>query len=362
MEVLLWVGLSQSIFAAILIGTKKENSVSDKILTGWLSLLGIEFFTCLLDYWIFGKPLLSNSFLLFNPAFFLYIKSLTRPEFKLKWIQLLHLLPFVTFEVVGISLSEHVSLTTLFDTSSNLVFNIFFITVSLISWIVYNFLSVLLVHRYRINLPNEFSSISRENDLAWLLFLIIYYISFCVGALAIGLNAVLTERHLQMPFVFNYAVLLLLIYILSYYGLMQKNIFQKNNIPAPPERYQSSLLTATRKKEIKRAILSFFEKEKPYLNPDLNLERLSELLDIPKHHLTEVLNTEIGKNFFQFVNAYRIEAVKHALTEKNNLYSIEAIGYDCGFSSKSSFFTVFKKATGLTPLQYKQTLLKRGDL
>jgi AraC-like DNA-binding protein len=356
MEILLWVGLSQSIFAAILIGTKKESSVSDKILTGWLSLLGIEFFTCILDYWIFDHPLLSNSFLLFNPAFFLYIKSLTRPDFRLKWIQLLHLLPFVVFEVIGILLSEHASLTNLFEASSNLVFNVFFMSVSLVSWIVYNFLSVLLVHRYRINLPNEFSSISRENDLAWLLFLIIYYISFCVAALAIGLNAVLTERFLQTPFVFNYAVLLLLIYILSYYGLMQKNIFQNNDVPHPTERYQKSLLSEGRKKEIKNAILTFFDKEKPYLNPDLNLQRLSEQLDIPKHHLTEVLNTEIGKNFFQFVNAYRIESVKQALAEKNNLYSIEAIGYDCGFSSKSSFFTVFKKATGLTPMQYKQSL------
>jgi AraC-like DNA-binding protein len=173
---------------------------------------------------------------------------------------------------------------------------------------------------------------------------------------------VLTERHLQMPFVFNYAVLLLLIYILSYYGLIQKNIFQKNNVPESPERYQKSLLTDLRKKDIKKTILGFFKQEKPYLNPDLNLQRLSELLDIPKHHLTEVLNTEIGKNFFQFVNAYRIEAVKQALAEKDNLYSIEAIGYDCGFSSKSSFFTVFKKTTGLTPLQYKQNLPKRGGL
>ena len=79
------------------------------------------------------------------------------------------------------------------------------------------------------------------------------------------------------------------------------------------------------------------------------------ILHIPKHHLTEVLNTAIGKNFFQFVNAYRVEAVKAALSKKDNLYSIEAIGYDCGFSSKSSFFTVFKKMTGMTPLQYRQS-------
>ncbi len=355
MEIILWVGLSQSLFAAILIGTKKENSVSDKILTGWLSLLGIEFFTCILDHFIFGEPLLSNSFLLFNPAFFLYIKSLTRPDFKLRWVQLLHLVPFLVFEVVGTLLPERVSLVPLFEYSSNFIFNIFFIVVSLASGIGYNLASVILVHRYRKNLQNELSSISRENDLAWLLFLIIFYVSFCVSAYGLGLYSVLSERLLKMPFLFNYAVLLLLIYILSYYGLIQKNIFHRRDVQEVAEKYQKSFLTPARKKEIKTIILSFFKEEKPYLNPDLNLQLLSELLDIPKHHLTEVLNTEIGKNFFQFVNAFRVDAVKEALSQKDNLYSIEAIGYDCGFSSKSSFFTVFKKMTGMTPLQYRQS-------
>jgi DHA3 family macrolide efflux protein-like MFS transporter len=56
---------------------KKESSVSDKILSAWLTLLAIEFMTCGLDYIIFNEPLLSSSFLLFNPALFLYVKSLT---------------------------------------------------------------------------------------------------------------------------------------------------------------------------------------------------------------------------------------------------------------------------------------------
>ncbi|HEY6915810.1 MAG TPA: helix-turn-helix domain-containing protein, partial [Paludibacter sp.] len=64
-------------------------------------------------------------------------------------------------------------------------------------------------------------------------------------------------------------------------------------------------------------------------------------LKIPKYQITEVLNTELGNNFFQFVNHYRVEAVKMMLSDPKNKYSIEAIGYECGFSSKSSFYTVF---------------------
>ena len=99
MNTIAWIGFSQSLFAAILMFTKKERSLSDKILSGWLILLSIEFLTCGLDYELFSQPLLSSSFLLFNPALYLYISSLTRPSFRLKWLQLFHLLPFVVFEL-----------------------------------------------------------------------------------------------------------------------------------------------------------------------------------------------------------------------------------------------------------------------
>ena len=83
------------------------------------------------------------------------------------------------------------------------------------------------------------------------------------------------------------------------------------------------------------------------------MDLLSQQLDIPKHHVTEVLNTVIGRNFFQFVNQYRVEAVKKLLRDPDNQWSIEAIGYECGFSSKSSFFSTFKRLTGITPAQYR---------
>jgi AraC-like DNA-binding protein len=118
-------------------------------------------------------------------------------------------------------------------------------------------------------------------------------------------------------------------------------------------RYKDSALTDKRKKEIKNKVLRYFEEHKPYLNTELNLDLLARQTSIPKHHLTEVLNTEIGMNFFQFVNSYRVKAVIEMLMDRKNKYSIEALGYECGFNSKSSFFTVFKQITGQTPAQYK---------
>jgi AraC-like DNA-binding protein len=349
-----WIGFSQSLFAALLIGTKRDNSVSDKILSGWLSLLAIEFLTVIIDYRIFNKPLLSNSFLLFNPAFYLYVKSLTKRDFRLKWIHLLHLLPYTAFEISVYVIREPLSLDSFFGSSGNLIFRIFFVVVALFSWLVYNAGSAVMVDQHRKNLKNEFSSIDSRNRINWILFIVIMYTSSCIIVFGTGAYSVFTKTFSAFPHILTHCVLLLLIYILGYYGLMQKSIFLPLPEEEPVVRYKDSALSERKKKEIKTRILKYFEKEKPYLNPELNLDLLSRQTNLPKHHLTEVLNTEIGMNFFHFVNSYRVTAVTEMLLDPKNRYSIEAIGYDCGFNSKSSFFTVFKQLTGQTPAQYKQ--------
>jgi AraC-like DNA-binding protein len=356
MESIIWIGFSQSIFAALLILTKKDRTVSDKLLSGWLCLLAIEFLTCAVDFKIFGKPLLSSSFLLFNPACYLYISSLTDKNFKIKYIQLLHLLPFVFFEIGAYIVKETLSIYSFLRSDTTLGFRLAFGVANIISWMVYNFLSLVKVIRHRKNLKNEFSTIENYISLGWLLFLFIFYICYCTVAFVIGLTVVFKGSDMTIPFIFNYSALLFLIYAFGFYGLWQKPIYTKTFTEDMPARYKNSALGPRKKKEIKNRIIAYFEEEKPYLRSELNMEILSAELKVPKYQLTEVLNTEIGMNFFQFVNGYRIQAIKAMLADKKNKYSIEAIGYECGFNSKSSFFTVFKNITGQTPLEYKNSI------
>ena len=356
MEIILWVGFSQSLFAAILIAAKRNASVSDKILSGWLSLLAIEFLTCAIDYKIFGTPLLSSSFLLFNPAFYLYIKSLTDKKFRLKPIQLLHLLPFVFFEVFAYVFQETISLSTYFEADTTLGFRFAFGAANLFSWVLYNALIFKVLYRHRKNIRHEFSSLQNQKSLGWAVFIFVFYNLYCLSAYTIGIVVIIIEQRPLLPHIYNYSVLLFLIYVLGFYGLRQKVIFtkiQSKGETEPDEKYKNSLLTTSQKEDIKKRIILYFDKQKPYLNPDLSMDILSENISIPKYHITEVLNTELGNNFFGFVNKYRVEAVKEMLDNPKNPYSIEAIGYECGFNSKSSFFTVFKKLTGMTPLKYK---------
>ncbi len=358
METLSWVGFSQALFAAILMITKANRSVADKILTAWLALLAIEFLTSGIDYQIYGAPLLSSSFLLFNPAFFLYIKSLTDHSFRIRWLHLLHLSPFICFELLAYILKEPYSLREFFNTDNTLWFRYAFVIASLISWLIYNFMSIKMVHLHRISLKDEFSTIERYKKLGWLFFVIILYNIYGFISVIIGVLVILFDSHFGIQYIYNYSALLATVYILGFYGIRQRMIYQKI-YPATDEqdtRYFRSTLTLKKKDQIRSRLLEHFQKEHPYLNPDLNMQMLSDQIGVPKHQITEVLNADIGKNFFQFVNEYRIEAVKKMLADKKKPWSVEAIGYDCGFNSKSTFFNVFKNITGMTPNQYKEGL------
>ncbi len=230
----------------------------------------------------------------------------------------------------------------------------------IVSLVAYNTLSISAVHKHRINLKNEFSNINQNQKLGWLLFVVISYNVYIYTATALGLLGFF-YNDFEASSLFNYSATLGLTFALGFYGIRQDEIYKKQlkktGLDQREERYRKSKLADDKKENIKILILSYFKEKAPYLNPELSMLLLSEELNIPKHQLTEVLNTIIGKNFFQFVNEYRVEAVKQKLSDtSNNKFSIEVIGYDCGFSSKSSFFSVFKSFTGQTPTQFKNSI------
>ncbi len=358
MNTLVWIGFCQSLFAAILMFTKKNNAMSDRILTGWLTLLALDFLSCALNSEIFNRPLLISSFLLFNPALYLYIGSLTRLEFKLRWIQLLHLIPFFFFGAYTYIIKQPFSLDTFFLKDENFVFRMLFGSANIISWLVYSPLSLMLVHKHRMHLRHELSNIEWNENLGWVLAVAIFYMVYCIIAILITIVVFFANLDPLSPHFYNYVTLLILIYIMSFYGLRQKQVSKHLLIPESLTPYKNSNLSTESKAQIRQKIMDYFEKEKAYLNPELNMNELSKSLKIPKYQITEVLNTDIGKSFFNFVNYYRVEAVKTMLGDPNNKFSIEAIGYDCGFTSKSSFYTVFKSITGETPVSYRNSISK----
>ncbi|MWB93416.1 helix-turn-helix domain-containing protein [Flavobacterium sp. GA093] len=94
-----------------------------------------------------------------------------------------------------------------------------------------------------------------------------------------------------------------------------------------------------------------------YKNPNLTLQDLSKEINISSHQLSQFLNNDLGKNFTSFVNEFRINEACKIITS-NDRFTLESVGYDVGFNSKSTFFAAFKKHTGTTPLNYQNQALQ----
>ncbi len=105
------------------------------------------------------------------------------------------------------------------------------------------------------------------------------------------------------------------------------------------------------------SLKTYMNEYKPYKNPELSRYDLADSLQVSPSYLTNVLNNELGLNLKEYINNYRIEEVK-SLIKKGKLkdLTIEAIGNEAGFSSRSTFFRVFKNTEGITPLSYANKL------
>ena len=93
--------------------------------------------------------------------------------------------------------------------------------------------------------------------------------------------------------------------------------------------------------------------DKVFLQPELTLKSLAQLLKVSAHHLSQVINQYHGKNFSDFVNAFRIQEAQKIILENTQL-KLEAVGYECGFNTKTTFNAAFKKYTGFTPSEFRK--------
>jgi len=113
--------------------------------------------------------------------------------------------------------------------------------------------------------------------------------------------------------------------------------------------------TAEHMERVKTLLLE----QRLYRNPDLNMTKLAELTGLSNSYLSQIINQVQGQNFFDFINSYRVDEVKALLENPDHAhYTILGIAQESGFKSKSTFNSVFKKMTGMTPSTYKKSLRK----
>jgi AraC-like DNA-binding protein len=126
----------------------------------------------------------------------------------------------------------------------------------------------------------------------------------------------------------------------------------------PIRKYQKSGLDNHSSEELYSRLVSFMAISKPYLDPDLTIYKLAEHLEVPRHHLSQVINEKAQKSFFDFVNYYRVEEVKRQLINPDLANrNILGISLDSGFNSKATFNAAFKKIAGTTPSAYQKRMI-----
>lgn len=136
-----------------------------------------------------------------------------------------------------------------------------------------------------------------------------------------------------------------------------KNLYEPLNLyiqESESKKYVKSALSQEQIDEYAVLLTKGFESEHWHLDPELNLNTLSLKSDIPTHYISQIINQKFKKNFFDYVNFYRVEAFKTKLKDSAFEHiKFEELAYMCGFNSKATFQRAFKKHTGITPSEYQ---------
>ncbi len=140
-------------------------------------------------------------------------------------------------------------------------------------------------------------------------------------------------------------------YVLLIFLLFKKN--RENVFQDIPEKYASKKIESDTAKQLMKALHDVMEEHQFHKNTNVKLKDVAQELSVSSHRLSQLLNDNLGKRFPLFINEYRIEDAKKLLLE-NNQFTLEAIGFEAGFSSKSTFYATFKKIVGQTPSEYKK--------
>lgn len=322
-------GVLLSIYFAVVARKKKFSNYFLSLLLFVLSIRIIK------SVFFFFKPDLSGIFIqiglsaciLIGPFLYLYIKSQTKETNTQKWAY--HIIPYlIIITVVGYFYPYW---------PNKKIWSSILVRIIYIQWFVYILLASICLKSILKNLFNANSKL-KQNEV-WLL-------SVFAGTTIVWIayNSASFTSYIVGAISFSFVLYLLILLL-----VLKKN--KSTLFFEAREKYQNKKIKAADAVLIAND-LKLIKNEKLFKNPDIKLSDIAKKLNILPHTLSQFLNENLGKSFSLFMNEYRIEEAKKLLILNNN-FTVEAIGYESGFNSKSTFFTTFKNITGTTPSKYK---------
>ncbi|GAB5408427.1 MAG: helix-turn-helix domain-containing protein [Balneolaceae bacterium] len=300
--------------------------------------------------------------LILGPLVYFYVKSITNPDFKFRRKDLWHTAPWLLY--VGLQMFIYIYdvqqpgfdevQNGILYVKINFSIGIYMVILGIISRIAYFFFAVKIFYEFRDKIKQFFSN-TYKVELNWLRnFLVVYLALFVLRILFTFTN----QFFYQLTWTQNWWWYFLASIVVVYLGMMGifADLGKLSELrfvePGPEPEDQKSL--GQEILPIKEKLEDYMDEEKVFLNPDLTLSELSKLIEVPSNQLSKVINSGFGKNFNDFVNEYRVEEVKGALSDPQYAhFSILGIAFECGFNSKATFNRVFKKFTGHSPSEYQ---------
>jgi AraC-like DNA-binding protein len=147
------------------------------------------------------------------------------------------------------------------------------------------------------------------------------------------------------------------IYAVGYLGLRQRPLIPAAVPQGEPGRYARTGLGDETASAIKRRLEASMQEDRLFCSPDLTMRQLADHLQVSPHNLSEVLNVHLGRNFYEFVNRHRVLEVQRRIREGDDRrMTLLGLALESGFSSKSSFNATFRRVTGNTPSEYRNSL------
>ena len=379
MAVISLIGAVQTLFYLILFNSKKKKVLSDYVLLLFLLLLGLVFFDNYLRNTGFyntypGLWGITYCFpLLIAPLMYYYTVLITTQVQRFNRRYLLLTLPFIFFFVYYLATYYLLPVTqkiAFYERASMHPWGMILAGEAFIiaSGPVYAVLCLLRLYKHSKNIGKYFS-FKEGISLQWLktvsyLVILSDFIMLLTNLFSDFIRVITVETADNIMHASN----VLLVFYVGFMGFRQKLIYNSVNDntlqtadkqlkqnETEVSKYVKSGLKDTEAEKYYGLLLDLIEKEELFQNGKLLLKDVADRLGISNNYLSQIINQKTGKNFFRFINEYRVERAKQLLADKAGKYTILSIAYDCGFNSKSSFNTIFKEYTGKTPSEFLKT-------
>jgi len=307
---------------------------------------------------LFNFPSFPFSYLVI-PFLYLYVLKVTDRSFRLKPLHALHATPFVgvlsfiAFEFFTKGITGLIAIAQ-YGSALYIRQEYYNFRVLLIAQIYFYLLLCFRRLTYHNKYITQVYSSIDEVDLNWLRFFL-YFLG--IWSLVDALPLIVYRKNYALypyTYIFSSFVYLFVMTIVFIRSLSQREMI----VPVPVQnerKYEKNQLSDNERERYLKILLDYMESDKPYLKPEITIKDISSGTNIQTHIISQILNTNLNQNFYDFINSYRISESQRLLTTKmERPRTIIEVLFESGFNSKSTFNAAFKKHTGMTPSQFKE--------